>query len=735
MSEEDSFAVPDSYDQSQPQTQQATQQSTQPLSQPTQYFPKHLWGVLVSTSVTPTADELAKLEKENDPAQAGAAGVGAATGDDEAYVPRPARVEMARGTFECKIGRHPHADVVLKGKKISNWHARIFVDPTGNEEGVRLEDTSTNGTFVRGNKVGKGKVTLLEPGDEIIFGAATSSFMNDFRYVFKGPHGTRAPNAQPWGIAESSGGGIHDKYDVREQIGKGSFATVRKGIQRATGNMVAIKIIQKARFASNPKTMEMISREVEIMKNLDHKYCVRYIDYFEDEQRMWLVMEYVDGGDLLDYVMKRQGLSESDTREIALMVCEAVAYLHSKGVAHRDLKPENLLLTRGARPLAKVTDFGLAKMVDNNTMLRTACGTPSYLAPEVILKEAQAGYGAQVDAWSIGVVLYSCMTNSTPFDESESTPLPQRMAERRVDFNGLEEYGISEIAIDFLRQLLVVDPTKRMSVKDALAHPWLATAAPTNGPLTALPLHVSTLPFNDPSSHSERATVQSVPFGLDTPSLTSAGVSGDDSFAYSQGLHNLRLGTPMRSMTSASQTTPERHPDAEEGGSTDAGDQTTIGLPTPIVSETAPPLDADATIHPSHSHSPSTKRKEPASASSSASDVEAASDDGAGSAMSLDEPGARMKGKGRNIEPMDEREELEELEEEAKAAAAVKGAKGAKRRSIAATARTPAPRRKAGARGGTPATDALPSSSQETSAVDDLPGPTTRRRAKVARLS
>lgn len=93
------------------------------------------------------------------------------------------------------------------------------------------------------SQVGKGKVTLLEPGDEVIFGAATSSFLNDFRYIFQGP--SRA-GPRLWGIAESSGGGIHDKYDVREQIGKGSFATVRKGIQRATGNMVAIKIIQKA---------------------------------------------------------------------------------------------------------------------------------------------------------------------------------------------------------------------------------------------------------------------------------------------------------------------------------------------------------------------------------------------------------------------------------------------------------------------------------------------------------
>lgn len=236
-------------------------------------------------------------------------------------------------------------------------------------------------------------------------------------------------------------------------------------------------------------------------------------------------MEYVDGGDLLDYVMSRQGLSafpsplsiippthrpsaeESETREIALMVCEAVSYLHSQGVAHRDLKPENLLLSKGLRPLCKVTDFGLAKMVDNNVRrfplcsqcgrelmylarrlctlsegtfrsvgladgspcrLRTMCGTPTYLAPgpspsslprdsfpnfnqtEVILADnRQSGYGNAVDAWSIGVVLYSCLTNATPFDESESTPLPERMAARRVDFDQVRENGVSETGASF----------------------------------------------------------------------------------------------------------------------------------------------------------------------------------------------------------------------------------------------------------------------------------------------
>ncbi|KAM0746431.1 Pkinase-domain-containing protein [Meredithblackwellia eburnea MCA 4105] len=424
-----------------------TQPLTQPFSQTANSFPSNLWAILLSTSsATSSASSSAVHDGTTDSAK------------ENTYPPRPARFEMRWGKHECMIGRHPKADVVLEGKKISSWHAKIWIDPERLGEGIRLMDLSTNGTFVRGRKVGKNKVTLLSPGDDIIFGPATTSFDADFRYIFQCPPPAFTPSqgggagdgggvgiGAPWGIAESDGGGIHELYEVREQIGKGSFASVRKAIRRSDGRMMAVKIIQKARFISNPKTMEMISREVEIMKALDHKYCVRYMDYFEDDQRMWLVMEYVDGGDLLDYVMKRQGLSESDTREIALMVCEAVAYLHSKRVTHRDIKPENLLLTRGARPLAKVTDFGLAKMVDGNTMLRTACGTPSYLAPEVILKEAQAGYGPAVDAWSIGVVLFSCLTNSTPFDESESTPLPQRMKERSVDFGGLREFGISEI--------------------------------------------------------------------------------------------------------------------------------------------------------------------------------------------------------------------------------------------------------------------------------------------------
>jgi len=122
------------------------------------------------------------------------------------------------------------------------------------------------------------------------------------------------------------------------------------------------------------------------------------------------------------------------------------------------------MMTKGLHPLCKVTDFGLAKMSQEGTKFQTACGTPTYLAPEVILNPNQTdGYSDKVDAWSVGIILFSCLTNSTPFDESESTPLPQRMRERVVDLQLMKDEGVSDECLDFVWQLLQTDPNNRMS--------------------------------------------------------------------------------------------------------------------------------------------------------------------------------------------------------------------------------------------------------------------------------
>ncbi|BGO90811.1 hypothetical protein NBRC10512_000126 [Rhodotorula toruloides] len=549
------------------QSQLTQTQQTQPLSQPTTRFPPNLWGILVSVGRS-SSESFALAQHAHDQSTTvrgdtttSAPPPGLSTAVHTA-LPRPERLEFSRTKREYTVGRHPRCDLVLNGPKISSKHARIWLD---NETGiVRLEDTSTNGTFVRNMKVGKGNITVLEPGDLIVFGPASANFDDDFRYVFQcdpslNPSSSSA--ADPYGLGELSqsqnaeGRSIHQYYEVREQLGKGSFATVRKGVRRADGVVVAIKIIQRARFASNPKSVEMIEREIAIMMQLEHRFCVKCFDFFEDDQRIWIVLEYVDGGDLLDYVMKRRGLKENETREIALMICEAVAYLHSQGVTHRDLKPENLLLTKAAHPVCKVTDFGLAKMVDDQTMLRTMCGTPTYLAPEVILHpEAVRGYGSLVDAWSIGVVLYSCLTNQIPFDESESTPLPQRMAQRTVNLGILRGFGVSEIGCDFIGKLLKADPRERMSCAQALRHPWLATKSDS---VASLPFGASSLDAipNMSAAHRSRADSlegQEADAEMSAASLTSPAAmrtteGTDDSMVDSQGFGKLALDGPPHS--------------------------------------------------------------------------------------------------------------------------------------------------------------------------------------------
>ncbi|GAA6014841.1 hypothetical protein JCM10207_002198 [Rhodosporidiobolus poonsookiae] len=544
------------------QTQPATQQQSQPLSQQHPRFPPNLWGLLLPVGTGSTAS----LTDAAYDAQGGSTAGGSGG-------PGPARIELCKGKDTYVVGRHPtRCDIVLNGPKISSFHAKIVRSA---EDGlVRLLDTSTNGTFVRGNKVGKNNMTVLDPGDEVIFGPFSSNFDSDFRYVFKAPSSLSSAS-DPYNLGELSqgGNGIHSEYEVREQLGKGSFAVVRKGIRRSDGKMVAIKIINKSRFASNPATLKMFSREIEIVKTLEHPFCVRCYAHFEDDQRIWLVLEYVDGGDLLDYVMKRRGLKETEVRELALMICQAVAYLHSRGITHRDLKPENLLLTKGSRPQCKVTDFGLAKMVDDQTRLMTMCGTPTYLAPEVILSNGtEGGYKSIVDAYSIGVILYSCLTNQTPFDESEATPLPERMRQRYVDYGYVSEL-VSPEGLDFLQRLLENNPLRRMTCAQALEHPWLKTKdAKSSG--DSLPFALGAfLPYNSgsagntpgemlpPARHGAANVVPSSNLSepgdvtlLSTASLTSPAVSsrireGEDSMVDSQGFGNLRINHSEASLT------------------------------------------------------------------------------------------------------------------------------------------------------------------------------------------
>lgn len=249
ISDMDPSFVNDSYELSQPatQTQPQTQLATQE-AQSSSNLPDGLFGLLTGWSIS--SSELNLL----DPAQRRAASS------------KPDRIELRFSQPVVHVGRGPRCQVRLDGKKISNAHAEIWYDES--DGNVRLRDNSTNGTYVRNSRIAKGQVTVLGSGDTVVFGPPSMNPIEDFRYTFHGRQSV-AERDKLFGPT-SDGGGIQAKYEVMEQIGKGSFATVRRAIDRTTGEQVAVKIVSKARFAGNPKTMIMIRREIELMKVVKH---------------------------------------------------------------------------------------------------------------------------------------------------------------------------------------------------------------------------------------------------------------------------------------------------------------------------------------------------------------------------------------------------------------------------------------------------------------------------------
>ncbi|KAK7018876.1 Pkinase-domain-containing protein [Favolaschia claudopus] len=378
---------------------------------------------------------------------------------------------------EVKIGRNPSNLVIFPGFKISNFHAIIRwngEENAGSE--IIIEDKSSNGTFVNGEKIGKGSHRLLKDGNEIAFGVATRSIeqdgLYDYRFIFRDLVS---------GVVKRA---LYNSYDLSTELGKGSFATVYKALHKASGEWVAVKVIHETKRQAGPtatinteakQAAQNIntSREINIMENLRHPNICQLREVFWNANgSIDLVLELIEGGDLLDFILKHGGLDENMSKHITFQLCQALAYIHEKGITHRDLKPENVLLTAHNPPIVKVADFGLAKIVDSMTMLKTMCGTPSYLAPEVVSQHNNSGYDSLVDSWSVGVILFSMISNTTPFIDSSDQDLRTRILTREIEWGQLDLKPLSDNVHDFIRRLLEFQPCDRMKLADALLHPW-----------------------------------------------------------------------------------------------------------------------------------------------------------------------------------------------------------------------------------------------------------------------
>lgn len=428
-----------------------------------------------------------------------------------------------RDNKEVFIGRNESCFVkVQKDKKVvSGQHCRIYRD-----DGFRyfIEELSANGAFLNENLMKKGETRALKHGDVIsicvhhasksqapfaawIFRLADHSSDNgasddDSNKMQTATPAVNSVSNRPTTTPGRPGGPhrnlvneqwVTKNWDMRLMLGAGNFSEVRLGVQvkKPGSEKVAVKVVDKKRFTQfqNKRESQLsLQDEAELLMKMNNPGIVHFYEWFETDDKLYIAMELLTGGDLLQFILEHGCFTENVARRIFRSIAGAVKYLHEKNIVHRDLKPENILLTSKNLDdmMPKLADFGLARMNMKTKDCKTFCGTPHYFAPEVIntFRDRDtghaAGYGKQVDMWSLGVILYIMLSGTPPFEEDG---LYEQILEGRYEFDVQEWTQVSPEAKELVRQLMTVNPKGRLTIQQTLAHKWFTldqTSPPEN---------------------------------------------------------------------------------------------------------------------------------------------------------------------------------------------------------------------------------------------------------------
>lgn len=254
------------------------------------------------------------------------------------------------------------------------------------------------------------------------------------------------------------------------QLGTGAFSTVREGYHRSSESIsYAVKCVNRRKLSEEDEAA--LLDEVAILKEMKHMHIIRLYDFFNEPNTYYLVMERMSGGELFDRIVAKAYYSEKEARDVCKTVLEAIGYCHKNHVAHRDLKPENLLLlSTEDDSTVKIADFGFAKKVYAPQSLTTQCGTPGYVAPEIL---EGIPYDTRADMWSVGVILYILLGGYPPFIENNQRDLFRKI--RRGEYEFHDEYWgtVTPEAKDLISSLLTVDPNTRLNAAGALENAWI----------------------------------------------------------------------------------------------------------------------------------------------------------------------------------------------------------------------------------------------------------------------
>ncbi|KAI5854636.1 kinase-like domain-containing protein, partial [Tricharina praecox] len=375
---------------------------------------------------------------------------------------------------ELFVGRDPKSDIVIPERTCSYRHLYFYVssfDDSREHPGplVYCEDlNSTNGTYVNGRVIKRGQSVLLFHGDKIeIKEAATFEFQN--LYYEGNPLDDLTARGQRY---------FAHGFEITTRIlGKGAFGRVHLAYDHQTCDQVVCKIVNMDRNATGARTSatddmrwDVAMKEAKVLTSMNHPNIINVRGVCTTDDRIYIFQDLASHGDLFNFMEKKGTFREVEMLPIIWQILLALEHMHSKGIVHRDLKPENILCcTRKIGGRIVLADFGLAEYLGPAGRLTSCVGTHEYMAPEVYLP-GKSGYGKEVDLWALGVIVHNMFLSGRP-----SNGLRESMGHhlRRGELGRFDEIPMSHKALDFIRGLLCIDPRERMTVREAMEHPWL----------------------------------------------------------------------------------------------------------------------------------------------------------------------------------------------------------------------------------------------------------------------